>query len=183
MAAYDVTMENGARAKRREPGLVLLWTVITFGIYNWFWYYRINRELRDFGRARGDEELGAGKPWISLLAVTLGALLIVPPFVSWWRCKRRIERAQGLVGITPISFGLIIGLMFVGILFNVVWLAIVLLIQEELNKIWARYPRAVGAKGTVDASAAVETPGGAVPATESLPSRSDVKMPEGQGQD
>jgi hypothetical protein len=174
-------MESGSRAKHREPGLVLLWTFVTFGIYNWIWYYKINRELRDFGRARNDEELGSTSPVVSLLAVTLGAFLIVPPFVSWWRCTRRIEHAQGIAGVKPISFGLIIGLMFGGIIMGILWLAIPLLIQEELNKIWAGYPRAVGAKGTVDASAAVEAPDGGAPATEALPSRGDVKMPEGQG--
>jgi hypothetical protein len=178
VAAYDVTLDNGTRTKHREPGLVLLWTFITFGIYNLVWYYKINRELRDFGRAKNDEELGSSSPGMSLLAVTLGALIIVPPFVSWWRCTRRIERAQGLAGVNPVSFGLIIGLMFGGILIGALWLAIPLLIQEELNKIWDGHPRAVGAKGTVDASAAVGSQEGGAPVTESLPSRGDVKMPE-----
>ena len=178
MAAYDVTLDDGARVKRREPGLVLLWTILTLGIYNWVWYYKINRELRDFGRAKNDEELGSSSPGMSLLAVTLGGFLIVPPFVSWWRCTRRIERAQGLAGVNPVSFGLIMGLMFGGVLIGFLWVAIPLLIQEELNKIWSGQPRAVGAKGTVDASAAVGSQEGGAPTTESLPSRGDVKMPE-----
>lgn len=181
MAAYNVTLDDGARVKRREPGLVLLWTWVTLGIYNWVWYYKINRELRDYGRAKNDEELGSSSPGLSLLAVTLGILLIVPPFVSWWRCTRRIERAQGIAGVNPISFGMIIGCMFGGIVINLLLLAIPLLVQDGLNKIWDGYPRAVGAKGTVDASATVESPGGSAPSTESLPSRSDVKMPEDAG--
>jgi len=181
VAAYEVTMENGDRAKHREPGLVLLWSIITLGVYQAVWYYKINRELRDFGEARGDAELAKTRPGVSLLAVTLGALLIVPPFVSYWKCTRRIERAQGIAEVKPISFGLIMGLMFGGILIGILWLVIPLLIQEELNKLWDGYPRAVGAKGTVDASAAVQGEQGGAPPTESLPSRSDVKMPEQSG--
>ena len=52
MAAYEVAMESGDRAKYRDPGLVILWTILTLGVYNAVWYFKINRELRDFGRAR-----------------------------------------------------------------------------------------------------------------------------------
>ena len=176
MTAYNVTLDDGARAKRREPGLVLLWTWVTLGIYNLVWYYKINRELRDFGRAKNDEELGSSSPGLSLLAVTLGAFLIVPPFVSWWKCTRRIERAQEIAGVNPLSFGLIIGCMFGGIVINLLLLGIPLLVQEELNKIWGGYPRAVGEKGTVDATASV--PAGEAPQIETLPSRGDVKQPK-----
>ncbi len=54
MAAREVVMPSGARAKMRDEGLVLLWTVLTLGIYTLVWYYKINREMRDFGRAHGD---------------------------------------------------------------------------------------------------------------------------------
>ena len=44
--------------------------------YTWIWWYRVNRELADYGRARGTDELGTS-PGKSLLAFTLGALIIV----------------------------------------------------------------------------------------------------------
>lgn len=178
MASYEVTIDNGTRAKHREPGLVLLWTIITLGIYNWVWYYKINRELRDYGRAHNDEELASSRPGLSLLAVTLGGLLIVPPFVSWWRCTRRIQRAQEIAGVTQISFGLIIGIMFGGILITFLWLAIPLLVQEGLNNIWKALPRSSGESGAANAAGTVDVPGKEVPSTEVLPSRNDVTLPE-----
>ena len=42
-----------ARAKLRNPWGVVGLTLITLGIYYFFWWYYINREMRDFGRARG----------------------------------------------------------------------------------------------------------------------------------
>lgn len=65
-------MPVGARAKVRDEGLVVLWTVLTIGIWTLVWYYRINREMRDFGRSHGDEKLANSNPVLSILAVTLG---------------------------------------------------------------------------------------------------------------
>jgi hypothetical protein len=181
MAAYEVAMEGGERAKVRDPGLVLLWTILTLGVYDWFWYYSINREMRDFGRARGDAELAAGRPGLSLLAVTLGWFLVVPPFVSWWRATNRVQRTQELGGVVPVSGWLIFACFVAGIVMSFGWLAIPAIVQDGLNKVWKRYPGAAGEAGTVDAAAAVAASGGAAPATETLPSRADVKLPEGRG--
>ena len=56
---------------------VVLLTVVTLGIYGIVWYFTINRELRDFGAAHGDADLGSSEPWRSVVAVTLGAVLVV----------------------------------------------------------------------------------------------------------
>ena len=40
-------------AKLRNPWGVIGLTLITLGFYYFFWWYYINREMRDFGRARG----------------------------------------------------------------------------------------------------------------------------------
>ena len=97
MASYEVNA-YGAEVKVRDPGIVVLFFFLTLGflIYPQVWYYRINRELRDFGRVYRDEKLADSNPVLSVLAVTLGALLIVPPIVSWWKCTGRIRRAQGI---------------------------------------------------------------------------------------
>jgi len=138
MAAPELDV-GGARVKERDIGLVGLWHVLTLGIYNWFWYYAINRELRDFGEARGDGELAKGNPAMSLLAVTLGWLLIVPPFVSWWRCVRRIQRAQGIAERPPLSGWAIGGLYVLGLLIMFAWIAIPVLVQDALNGVWKRF--------------------------------------------
>jgi hypothetical protein len=166
VAAYEVAIEGDDRAKVREPGLVLLWSVLTLGIYTAVWYYRLNRELRDFGREKGDEKLSKGDPGLSLLAVTLGVFVIVPPFVSYWRCVGRIRHAQSLVG-DPLLNGWVIGLCYVGgIFFILPLLAIPLLVQDALNKIWKRYPRLAGPDAAEPAQPATPAESAPQPAAE-----------------
>ena len=55
-------------AKIRNPLGVLGLTLITLGIYFFFWWYFINREMKDLGQARG-VDLGQ-KPGNSVWAVT-----------------------------------------------------------------------------------------------------------------
>jgi hypothetical protein len=119
-----------AKAKIRSPWAPALLPFITIGIYYFFWYYYINREMADLGRAKNTDELG-DSPGKSLLAVTLGALIIVPAIISIVHTAQRIQKAQRLTGVDPQLNG---------------WLALVLAIvfspafyayqQSELNKAW-----------------------------------------------
>ena len=63
---------RGAYVKIRHPWGAFLLVLVTLGIYYLFWYFFINRELRDLGQASadsGDNRIEVN-PWISLLAVT-----------------------------------------------------------------------------------------------------------------
>jgi Domain of unknown function (DUF4234) len=127
--AEEIEVGGGARAKLRNPLGVVGLALITIGIYYFFWWYYINREMRDFGRARG-VDLGQ-EPGNSVLAVTLGALIVVPAIVSMWRTCDRIQRTQETAGVTrgangPIIFILLLLIGPVGL-----WYA-----QSELNKAW-----------------------------------------------
>jgi len=52
--AEEIAIANtGERAKLRNPLGVVGLSLITLGIYYFFWWYFINREMRDLGRARG----------------------------------------------------------------------------------------------------------------------------------
>src|SRR5260370_41727584 len=81
---------TGRMGKTRNIFLVwLVWPLITLGIYHLVWWYKINREARD---------LNAGidvSPGLAVVAVTLGALIIGPPFVSIYRTGERIGMMQG----------------------------------------------------------------------------------------
>jgi hypothetical protein len=146
MAAREVVMPNGARAKVRDEGLVVLWTILTLGIYNVVWYYRINREMRDFGRAHGDEKLANSNPTLSVLAVTLGSLVIVPSIVSYWKTTGRIRRMQRACNVAPIE-GWVIALLYVlGIFIFFTLIAIPAYVQSGLNKVWRLYPPAEGSE-------------------------------------
>ena len=119
-----------ANAKIRSPWAPALLPWITFFIYYFVWYYKINREMRDLGRAKGSTELG-DSPGKSLLAVTLGALIIVPAIISAINTGKRIQAAQRLTGVAPQLNGWLAIVM--GILITPVLYAYE---QSELNKVW-----------------------------------------------
>ncbi len=140
MASYEVDT-YGATVRRRDPGVVLVLSVVTLGIYNLIWYYRINRELRDFGRVYRNEYLAKEKPWLSVLAVTLGGILIIPAIVSYWRTTARIRRAQEILGEELTNGWVIFACYVSGMLFTLPLLVIPSYVQSGLNLVWDRYPR------------------------------------------
>jgi hypothetical protein len=122
-------------AKIRSPFAPALLPYVTFLIYAWVWYYKINREMADLGRAHGKSDELGDSPGKSLLAVTLGALIIVPAVISTIHTAQRIQAAQRLAGVQPQLNG---------------WLALVMALlitpvfyayeQSELNKVWRAQP-------------------------------------------
>jgi hypothetical protein len=97
--AQEVTLGRGGLGKVRSFGIGLLLTVVTFGIYFYFWYWFVNDELKDIGAANDDPNLANSSPAGSLLAVTLGALLVIPAWLSYYNYGRRIRRAEAAVGV------------------------------------------------------------------------------------
>lgn len=116
-------------AKIRSPIWVSVLAVVTLGIYGAFWWYFIHRELRDYGRAKGTDELGTS-PAKSVLAVTLGALIIVPAIIGLVRGFKRVQAAQRLNGLDAINGW--IGL----ILIIVIYPAFYGYMQSGLNPVW-----------------------------------------------
>ena len=117
---------RGTTVKIRNPFLVFVWSLVTLGIYYLVWYYKINRELRD---ASGVDV----SPVVAVLAVTIGWIVIVPPFVSWYRTFERIAAAQRAAGVTEAST--VLG--FILFVIAVFLLPIeVIYAQDELNKVW-----------------------------------------------
>jgi hypothetical protein len=115
------------RVKIRNPFLVFIWSLVTFGIYYLVWYYKINRELRD---ASGI----AVSPVVALLAISLGWIIIVPPFVSWYRTFERIAQAQRQAGVTSEASPVLGFILYVIAVF---FLPVeVIYAQDELNKAW-----------------------------------------------
>jgi hypothetical protein len=92
----------GASAKIRSPVAVAILSIVTLGIYVFFWWYFINREMADYGRAKGTEELGTN-PGRSVLALIPGALIIVPAIWTLVTTFKRIQKSQALTGLTPIN--------------------------------------------------------------------------------
>jgi hypothetical protein len=87
------------KGKIRHPLGILGLMFITFGIYGIVWYYKINKEMAEIGRAKGTDELGTS-PGTSVLAVTLGVFILVPPFVSVYKTWERLTKTEKATG-TP----------------------------------------------------------------------------------
>jgi len=85
--------------------------------------------MADLGRARNSAELG-DSPVKSVLAITLGALVIVPAIISTVTTFKRVQAAQRLAGQAPISGWL--GL----VLFIVISPALYAYMQSGLNGVW-----------------------------------------------
>jgi Domain of unknown function (DUF4234) len=158
VGAADVEL-RGAHVRVRALWAVVALFVVTLGLpYYLVWYYRINRELRDFGRALGDPNPLDVSPAVALLAVTAGGVVVVPGVVSVLRTFRRIRHAQQLVGarerlndrlgiallLAATGLGLIT--LLVGPAVGVVILVAVLVLlgvkvaytQRHVNAIWRR---------------------------------------------
>jgi len=110
---------------------VFLLSLVTLGIYYCVWYYKINRELRD---AAGIDV----SPFVALVAITVGWLVIVPPFVSWYRTFERIVAAQRTAGTSGEANPILGFILYVIAVFMLP--VEVIYAQDELNKMW-RAPR------------------------------------------
>src|SRR3954453_13002778 len=103
MAAAEIQIaDTGSTAKTRDPLGGALLTLLTLGVYFFVWYYKVNREMSELGRARGTDELG-DNPVNSVLAVRLGALIIVPAIVSLYNTFLRPQKAARLPGVEPLN--------------------------------------------------------------------------------
>ncbi len=116
----------------RGVWVVAILTVVTFGIYGIFWWYFVNREMADYGRAKGTDELGTS-PGLSVLAATLGWLVIVPGVMTTINTFKRAQKTQSLAGEAPVINGWL-GL----ILFIVISPAYHAYVQSGLNSAWKR---------------------------------------------
>jgi Domain of unknown function (DUF4234) len=119
----------GSTAKIRNIIAVAVLSVVTLGIYLVCWWYFINRELADLGRARGTDELG-DSPTKSTLALFPGALIVVPALWTTVTTFQRVQKAQSITGQNPINGWL--GL----VLYIVLSPAMYAYMQSGLNSVW-----------------------------------------------
>ena len=127
--AYEMEIrESRDRVKIRSPWAAALLPIVTLGIYHLVWWYRINRELRDYGKAKG-HDLGQN-PTNSVLALFPGGLIIVPAVITYWRGTKRVMGASRLAGNAPLNGWIAI------ILYLLLAPALWAYIQVSLNKVW-----------------------------------------------
>jgi hypothetical protein len=98
------------------------------------WWYKINDEARHF---LADESID---PALSVLAVTIGALVVVPPFISIYGTSARVARMQARAGFPDGARAS----PWIALLLTFVFGLNRLYLQVELNRIWDRYSGAPG---------------------------------------
>ena len=123
--AQDVTL-NGSIVKIRHPFAPIGLSIITLGIYGLYWYYAINKELQTAGQKV--------EPVVSLLAITIGALLVVPPFVSLYNTADRTRRTQEHFGATN---QIVPVLALVMVFIPIVSFFLSAYMQSNLNSAWS----------------------------------------------
>jgi len=123
-------------AKIRHPVAVPALTIVTLGIYGIYWWYQINREMVDLGRARDVDGLG-DNPTTSLLAVFPGFLIIVPPYVSLYNGIKRMQRTQEVTtGEATLNGWIILVLIVASFIVGIAGIIVPGYIQSEMNKAW-----------------------------------------------
>jgi hypothetical protein len=116
---------QGQTYPKRSPLVVLGLVLITLGIYGFYWYYKVNEEIK---RYTGDQTISPSR---SLLAVIPGFLLIVPPFIAYYNTSNHIVQMQQQRGLaSQISPALVV------ILGLVIWIGMAAYVQEHLNRVW-----------------------------------------------
>jgi hypothetical protein len=127
--AYEMQIrQSQAPVKIRSPWAAALLPFVTLGIYHLVWWYRINREMSDYGKAKG-YDLGQN-PTNSLLALFPGGLIIVPALITYWRGVKRVMGASRLAGQEPVNGWLAI------VLYLLLAPALWAYVQVSLNKVW-----------------------------------------------
>jgi hypothetical protein len=127
--AYEMKIRGTEHeVKVRSPWAVALLPFVTFGIYHVVWWYKINKELKAYGEAKG-YDLGQN-PTNSALALFPGFLIFVPPLVSYWRGTKRVQGASKISGREPASGWIAL------ILYLLLSPGMFAYLQVSLNNVW-----------------------------------------------
>lgn len=127
--AYEMKLRGTEhQVKVRNPWAVALLPIVTLGIYHFVWWYKINKELKAYGEAKG-YDLGRS-PTNSLLALVPGFLIVVPPLVSYYRGTKRVQGASKIAGREPVSGWITL------ILYLLLSPAMFAYLQVSLNNVW-----------------------------------------------
>jgi len=134
--AYEMKIRGTEQeVKVRNPWAVALLPFVTFGIYHLVWWYRVNKELKAYGEAKG-YDLGQN-PTNSVLALFPGAIIIIPALVTYWRGTERVQGASKIAGREPVSGW--IALILYLLLAPGFWAYL----QVSLNNVWEQEAEAL----------------------------------------
>jgi len=127
--AYEMKIRGTEHeVKVRNPWAVALLPIVTLGIYHLVWWYKINKELKAYGEAKGFD-LGQN-PTNSVLALFPGGIIVIPALVTYWRGTKRVMGAAKVTGQEPVSGWISI------ILYLLLAPAFWAYLQVSLNHVW-----------------------------------------------
>lgn len=156
--AAEVQISPNSTAKVRHPVAVPVLTVVTLGIYGIYWWYQINREMVDLGKAKGADGLGENAT-TSLLAVFPGFLVIIPPYFSLYNGVKRMQRSQEVTtGEVSFNGWIVLILILAGFVIGFTSIIVPGYIQAEMNKVWATLEGGGAGHTVPDTPATVVTP-------------------------
>lgn len=115
---------QGVDIKKRNPWGVWGLSLITFGIYSFVWWYKINRELRDYSQA-------IGRPLNNDPSVSVWAIIFAAPVTVGTTTQRlrfmQYELQGNPVALANIGVAVLLSAL---IFFHTVYL------QSALNVVW-----------------------------------------------
>jgi hypothetical protein len=110
--------------EKREPGMVILFTILTCGIYGLWWFHTYATETKN---ALGRQDLNPGRDLL-LTFLTCGIWGIIAFYYNYPKLFVDMQRRVGLPPNDISSTTLLLGILFSP--------AAIYIIQSELNKIW-----------------------------------------------
>jgi hypothetical protein len=123
-----VGASTGLAMKRRNPLAVWLGLpLVTLGIYQLVWYYKIHKEMAEFDRRRSIPVAG---PMLVLLFLSW---TVIAPIISYHNAGARVRDAQRCAGLAPTCSPALSWLLWFAFGLNSLYL------QSELNKVVDRY--------------------------------------------
>jgi hypothetical protein len=127
--AYEMKIRGTQdEVKVRSPWAVALLPIITLGIYTLVWWYRINKEMKAYGEAKG-YDLGQN-PTNSLLALFPGGIIVIPALVTFWNGTKRVQGSAKVAGKEPVNGWLVL------VLYLFLQIGMYAYLQSSLNKVW-----------------------------------------------
>jgi len=111
--------------ENREPGLVILFTFLTCGIYALWWYHTYATEVKN---ALNRQDLSPGRDLL-LMFVTCGIWGIIAFYYNYPKLFVDLQRRVGLPPNDISGMTVLLGILFAPVS--------IYMIQSELNKIWS----------------------------------------------
>jgi hypothetical protein len=119
-ATAAATPSAGRVGETRSIGLSILWTILTLGIYAFFWVFKTSEEMKQYS----GEGVGG---WLGLV------LYIVIPPVTWFLIPSEVGKLYSRDGQQPPVTGITGLWLLLPLVGTIVWFVKV---QGALNRFW-----------------------------------------------